>query len=112
MIHHLKQNPETKLYLLGTTARTTPGSDGNEVLSQKRANKLMEVLVSLGVPTDRLVAIGVGARVPEHLRVDEFQSGHFDSRVAQANRKATVYEFNNNDFQEILRYNDIDVNNL
>jgi outer membrane protein OmpA-like peptidoglycan-associated protein len=112
MALHLEENPDSHLYLLGTTATTTPGGRGDTPLSQRRANRLMETLVSLGVPADRLTSIGVGANVPAHLRVDEFRNGRFDSGLAQANRKATVYEINNKDFQEIMDYNRIDPRSL
>jgi hypothetical protein len=65
----------------------------------------MQTLVSLGVPVGRLEAIGVGANVPEDLRVNEFRNGAFDTALAQANRKATVYTAENKDFQRILDYN-------
>jgi len=109
MTVHLEMNPNTNLYLLGTTATTVQGGKGDVTLSQNRANRLRETLVSLGVPEDRLITIGVGANVPAHLREDEFRNGSFDTVLAQANRKATVYEIENPVFQEIIRFNGIDV---
>lgn len=112
MAQYLIDNQGARLYLVGTTATTVPGGEGDALLSQQRAQKLKDALTALGVPSDRLVAIGVGARVPPHLRVNEFRNGIFDSGLAQGNRKATVYEINNEDLQEILAFNGIDINTL
>ena len=107
MVAFFNENPDEKLYLVGTTARTTPDAPGNIALSQSRAEKLCTLLVDNGVPKEGLVVLGVGANVPEHLRIDEFASGAFDSVLAQANRKATVYEKNNPNFLAILAHNGI-----
>lgn len=112
MIRFFNENDDVKLYLLGTTATMIQHGTGDIELSKQRSNKLKKVLVELDVPADRLEVYGVGAKVPEHLRTNEFHDGKFDSGLAQANRKATVYEKDNKDFQEILSFNGIDINNL
>lgn len=112
MIRFFNENDDAKLYLLGTTATMVKGGQGDIELSKQRANKLKKVLVELDVPADRLEVYGVGAKVPEHLRTNEFHDGEFDSSLAQANRKAIVYEKDNKDFHEILSFNGIDINNL
>jgi len=112
MIKYFNKNGDAKLYLLGTTATTTPGGNGDVLLSQKRAKKLKNVLSSLGVPEDKLIAIGVGANVPSHLRINEFRDGKFDGGLAQGNRKVTVYMKENKDFQEIIAFNGLDISKL
>ena len=112
MAQHLELNPLLNLYLVGTTATTTPGGIGDITLSQNRSDRLMELLVDLGVPGERLHAIGVGANVPAHLRVDEFANGSFDTVLAQANRKATVYEMYNPDFRAIIAHSGIDLSDF
>ena len=112
IIAHLEKNPDKKLYLLGTSATVIPGGEGDIELSQKRANMLKDALTELNVPASRLISLGVGARVPAALRVNEFRDGRFDSSLAQANRKATIYEGDDEDFLEILAFNDIDIDSL
>jgi len=107
MIAHLTLNPSSNLYILATTATTTQGGPGDIKLSQDRADTLKDVLIELGVPSERLFCIGVGANVPSHHRVDEFPLGTFCSATAQANRRAVVYERHNETFIEILDFNGI-----
>jgi|GEM_PF-1879304 len=109
MVKHFESDAGALLYLIGTTATTVPGGDGDIVLSQSRADKLKNVLAGLGVPEDSLVATGFGAKVPAHLRTDEFRDGQFDSGLAQKNRKATVYEQKNPEFLEIMAFNGIEI---
>jgi outer membrane protein OmpA-like peptidoglycan-associated protein len=112
IIQHLSKYPDTKLYLLGTSATVVPGGPGDIELSQQRADMLKEALAELNVPAARLISLGVGANVPAALRVNEFRNGRFDSTLAQANRKATIYEGDDEDFLEILAFNGIDITSL
>jgi len=106
IIEYLANKPTEKLYLVGTTATKTRGGDGDVDLSQRRANKLRQLLISMGVPADRIVAVGVGARVPKDLRVEENSNGNFNTILAEANRKAAVYTRDSEELQKIQAFKD------
>jgi len=104
MQNFFSSKPNEKLYLLGTTATSKQGGDGSIHLSQLRANRLKKVLVSMGISEEKLVAVGVGARVPKELRIEENPNGVFDTNLAEANRKAAVYIWDSEELQKILDY--------
>ena len=83
----LSSSPDMRLYLVGPTAAEASDGRGNSGLSQRRASRLKQTLISLGVPADQLIAVG----------------------VAQANQKATVYTAENEDLRRILELNGLTI---
>jgi outer membrane protein OmpA-like peptidoglycan-associated protein len=64
------ENPAWKIMVEGHTDSTGEDSD-NQVLSEKRAASVMEKLVSIGVPQERLAFAGFGETKPLYLESDE-----------------------------------------
>lgn len=69
----IAERPASEVMVIGHTDRV--GSvDGNDRLSQKRADSLRDLLIESGVPADKLEAVGRGERdplVPTDDEVDE-----------------------------------------
>lgn len=74
--------------LTGTTARVG-GSSGQKKLSTQRAQAVMGLLVSLGVPQNHLSVIGLGSDFPGYVP-DHDASGHLDAKAAAQNRKVII----------------------
>lgn len=86
---YLDSYPDEVVWLVGTSATTHENGDGDLSLSLRRAEKVKQTLVDeLGVPGDRLITIGLGAKFPWH--VNEFVNGKFDTDTAQNNRAVWI----------------------
>ncbi len=88
--------PDENIWIIGTTAAVQKGADGSVDLSLRRAEAVKETLIEFGVSKEKLITIGLGAKFP--WSVDEFPEGHFDTKVAQANR--AVWVLNTSDENE------------
>jgi peptidoglycan-associated lipoprotein len=74
LIQTLDANPTLKVELAAhTDARGTPES--NDILSQRRAESVVNYLIERGIDPDRLVAKGYGERTPLVLRKDVTRDG-------------------------------------
>lgn len=77
------------IIVTGVTARTEPQDDvADEVLSKLRAQAVIDVLVSLGVPAPLFVADGVGIHWCGF--VDNFDESGFNPGLAAANRVVII----------------------
>jgi len=84
--------PDSKVYVVGFIAKVSPGNENRlrTTLSEQRAEAVKETLLEFGVPTEKLIVIGLGENGGSHFRVDEFPNGVFDTAVAQQNRKVML----------------------
>ncbi|MEV4893652.1 OmpA family protein [Nonomuraea sp. NPDC055795] len=74
--------------LIGTTS--SEGGDAiNRPLSQARADKVKQILVSLGVPENKITARGVATDWPDHVD-DTLPDGRLDPAKANQNRKVVI----------------------
>lgn len=74
LIETLDKNPTLVVELAShTDARDT--DERNDILSQKRAQSVVDYLILRGIDPDRLVAKGYGERVPRPLNKDYFMNG-------------------------------------
>ncbi|MFI6295894.1 OmpA family protein [Nonomuraea sp. NPDC050790] len=74
--------------LIGTTS--SEGGDAvNRPLSQARAERVKEILVSLGVPENKITARGVATDWPDHVD-DTLPDGRLDPAKANQNRKVVI----------------------
>ena len=85
---YFERYPDGKIYLVGGIAKTASWHLNDTELSQQRAEKVKESFVSLGVDTDKLVAIGLGVSDP--WRSDEWSKGYFDEQTAKINRRVWI----------------------
>lgn len=76
--------PNEKILVVGTSATTKKDGEGSVDLSLRRAEAVKKKLVECGVPEDKLVTIGLGAKFP--WAVDAFPNGSFETEIAQKNR--------------------------
>ena len=80
-----KYYPDEKIWIVGTTAEVTKGARDGYELSFERAETVKKTLVDeLGIPSDRLLTIGLGCVFP--WKTNEFPNGSFDNNAAQKNR--------------------------
>lgn len=92
--------PDKKAWVVGTTATIYKNGDGSVELSIERAEIVKRKLVEeFGIPEDRLVTIGLGARFP--WAVDAWVNGSFDTVVAQENRAVWILSDNSERFMDI-----------
>ena len=82
----LGAHPEASLLLVGTTASGT--ETGTKTLSEQRAARIRDTLVSMGVQPDRLVTMGLGFHDPWHVE-DLNPDGTLNANAA-ANRNVVV----------------------
>lgn len=68
---------ETIVIELASHTDSRDTEERNDVLSQKRAQSVVDYLVSRGIDPDRLVAKGYGERVPRILTKDMTKDGYF-----------------------------------
>ncbi|MCB0805842.1 MAG: OmpA family protein [Bacteroidales bacterium] len=74
LIQTLDENPRMVVELAShTDARDT--DERNDILSQKRAQSVVDYLILRGIDPDRLVAKGYGERVPRELTKDYYLEG-------------------------------------
>ncbi len=69
LIQTLEKN-ETLAIELAAHTDTRDTEENNDILSQKRAQSVVDYLISRGIDRDRLVARGYGERVPRKLKKD------------------------------------------
>ena len=80
-------NPDFKGLLVGTTA--TGGKDACLNLSLNRAKSVRDTLISMGVPDDRLITLGLGFDNPWHIG-DADSDGILIEKLASQNRKVVL----------------------
>jgi peptidoglycan-associated lipoprotein len=67
---------ETIVIELASHTDSRDTEERNDILSQKRAQSVVDYLISRGIAPDRLVAKGYGERVPRTLNTDKTVSGY------------------------------------
>lgn len=75
----LEAGPEIGLRVVGYADIDGAGEPSNRITSQKRADAVRDMLVVLGIPADRVVAVG---RSTEDRLVDDDGSGNANRRVS------------------------------
>ncbi|MCL2253678.1 MAG: hypothetical protein FWC09_04465, partial [Lachnospiraceae bacterium] len=86
---YLDTFPAEKIWLIGTTATTNKGGDGDIDLGLRRSEKVKDALENeFGIDGERLNIVGLGAVFPWH--VNEFSKGSFDTEIAQENRAVWI----------------------
>lgn len=74
----LEAGPEVGLRVVGYADVDGTGEPSNRITSQKRADTVRDMLTGLGIPTDRIVAVG---RSTEKRLVDDDSAGNANRRV-------------------------------
>ena len=90
----LKNNPNIKVYIVGTTA--TGGEEFCNQLSIDRANAVANVLISKGISAERIITIGLGYHDPWHID-DLDENGVQIEELACQNRKVLIMDMNSED---------------
>jgi hypothetical protein len=93
LIPYLEHHRSITLYIAGTMARANRTPNPCLILSTKRAEVVMDVLVRHGVPENRLRAFGLGES-GDPWRKDEWATGSFNEAVARLNRKTMLIPSN------------------
>lgn len=120
LITTLTENPNIKVEL---ASHTDPrgSAESNDILSQKRAQSVVDYLVLRGIDPQRLVAKGYGERVPRRLKKDITKDGFilrrgtvlneaFINNISNPKEKELAYELNRRtEFRVLSR--DFDINN-
>ncbi len=75
----MEAEPEIGLRIVGYADIDGSGEQSNRITSQKRANAVREMMLGLGIPENRLIAVG---RSTEDRLVDDDSSGNLNRRVA------------------------------
>ncbi len=89
---NLKNYPDMRVLLVGTTA--DPNRNGGSIsLSKKRAKKVKQCLVSLGVSAERIDILGWGAKAPLYNK-NEWENGNFIEEFAKTNRSVILLPCN------------------
>lgn len=95
-----EQNPNEKIYLVGSVAITKEGDSGDFKLSKDRAEKVKRTLVeNYQLPENRLVTIGIGGVAP--WRTHEFVDGNFIEELAARNRAVWILKENSEKYNKI-----------
>ena len=93
---YLQQHETVNLLLVGGTA----GDETNEAtlrLSQERADRVKSTLIELGISSERLKTLGMGAGDPWHI-----SGAGTDGKLASENRKVVLLDMNSQQAKEIL----------
>ena len=85
----LNAHPENTVYIIGTTA--SGNEDFCHQLSGKRAEVVRDVLIEMGIPAERMQAVGLGFRDPWHL-TDIDAEGNWIEKNAACNRKVMIVD--------------------
>ncbi len=100
LITTLDENPRMVVELAShTDARDT--DERNDVLSQKRAQSVVDYLILRGIDPDRLVAKGYGERVPRELTKDYYLDGKLVLDSGQVMTEEFIAGLPNNDIKEL-----------
>lgn len=90
---------DEKIWVIGTSATVVPNGDGDINLSLQRAETVKKTLIEFGVPNDKIITIGLGAKFPWH--ISEFPNGNFDTNVAQENRAVWLLTTHTDKFNKL-----------
>lgn len=94
-----KYYPDEKIWIVGTSATVAENGSGDTNLSLQRAETVKKTLLEFGVPADKLLTIGLGAKFPWH--VNEFKNGNFDTNTAQENRAVWLLTTHSDKFNKL-----------
>lgn len=94
---YMKENRRFKMLLVGTTAGDT-NSDFSMNLSKRRAETVKSSLISMGVPKDSFVCIGLGCSDPWHIP----NVGTGDG-MASNNRKVVLIDANSDIAKSLMK---------
>ena len=93
----INENNGMEVLLVGSTSSYRGGSIS---LSEERANKIKDLLVELGVLSDRIITVGVG--YDSVICVNDTPNNIFVESIAQENRAVTLLSLNTKMAKEIL----------
>ena len=91
---YMKEHDDFRLLLIGTTA----GDRGGEELSARRAERVKATLSELGVPSDRIVTLGLGCGDPWHIA-----NAGSDGALAAQNRKVVLLSADSSRARALLK---------
>ncbi|MCR5236957.1 MAG: OmpA family protein [Lachnospiraceae bacterium] len=94
----LMENPYNILYLAGTTA-TVSDTEYCRDLSERRAEAVMNTLLSFGIPQYRLIPVGLGFSDPWH-EDDRDEKGQIKEK-ASLNRSVRIVDINSEDGEKV-----------
>jgi len=87
MIRSLNKNPSMKIYIVGAESKDQDRKYTTD-LSEKRANTVMNTLVELGVPEDKMEGFGLAVYMPR--RENDRPGGKFDPEIGKLNQKVML----------------------
>lgn len=93
----LDANPQSKVYVVGSTAGMDGNSEWCQELSDARAMAVVNVLEEYGISGDRLIPIGLGSNAPWHI-ADIDSEGNWIEEKAQLNRCVYIVDINDPEY--------------
>lgn len=93
----LKGSTDKMILLVGTTSSWKGGS---QRLSEERAKKVKDSMITLGIPEACITTIGLGYDL--NICQDDSPEGEFEESIAQENRSVLILPYDSPKAQEIL----------
>lgn len=93
----LKNYPDEKVLLIGTTSSWNGGS---LELSEKRSKKVKDSMIKFGISENRISIVGLGYN-PKYCRHDS-PDGQFEESIAKENRSVLIVLYDSPKAQEVL----------
>ena len=88
----LRNHPANNVYIIGTTAGEVTNAF-TKALSENRAALVKDRLTEMGIPSDRMIVMGLGSDDPFH-EYDLDSQGNLIEEIAQRNRKTIIMDMN------------------
>lgn len=102
----IMKSSDLRVLLVGTTSKvqnTNVISVEQLELSKRRANRVRETLIELGVSADAIEIIGLGSNAPWHK--NEWVDGRFDMSIARENRAVIMLPLDSDLAKQLLEAN-------
>ena len=107
LIAYLNDNIENRLYIVGSVSLTSSNIEcRNSEISRIRSNRVAELLIQHGVPSDRIITIDAGTTRFSWRNTEEFPdgpNGKWDVDAAQSNRIVEIFGTCKAEFVQELR---------
>lgn len=101
MIQYMKETPEYRLLICGTTASAGTRNE-LETLSEQRCNTVKQILISEGIPADQILIKGLGYEGHPFSVVDTDESGNFIEEQGKKNRNVILMSADSELAQDLL----------
>jgi len=102
----LEQNPESRIYIVGSEARVSMERENDGTVSTRRANRVRNILIdSFDIPYYRLVAIGANTTIFSWRNTDEFVNGVHEPLNARQNMVVAIIPYGTTRFEELRAAN-------